>query len=71
MRVRVSSLTNGLPRNARETVGCETPAKKAISKEVGLPFIFMPTTLTLSLSTLHVSGIWRANITFSTSSLFG
>jgi hypothetical protein len=27
MRRRVSSLTIGLPRKARETVGCETPAR--------------------------------------------
>src|SRR5688572_4727657 len=36
MRRRVSSLTIGLPRNARDTVGCDTPARYAMSCEVGL-----------------------------------
>ena len=31
----VSSLTDGLPDSARETVGCDTPAIAAMSKEVG------------------------------------
>src|SRR5690349_18088789 len=35
MRLRVSRLTTGLPRRARETVGWLTPARKAISKDVG------------------------------------
>src|SRR5690606_19754241 len=37
IRLRVSSLTIGLPRRARETVGCETPARYAMSSDVGLP----------------------------------
>ena len=36
MRLRVCSETAGLPRKARETVGCETPAIWAISNEVAL-----------------------------------
>src|SRR5436190_11995052 len=35
MRLRVSRLTTGLPRKARDTVGCETPARNAMSNEVG------------------------------------
>src|SRR5688572_30125961 len=35
MRLRVSALTDGLPRKARETVGCETPARYAMSNDVG------------------------------------
>src|SRR3954447_11893503 len=42
MRLRVSSLTVGLPRKARDTVGWETPARYAISFEVALPFISSP-----------------------------
>src|ERR1051325_7891019 len=38
MRSRVSSLTSGLPRRARDTVDWETPARWAMSKEVALPF---------------------------------
>src|SRR5689334_10849788 len=38
MRRRVSSLTSGLPRRARDTVDWETPARWAMSKEVALPF---------------------------------
>src|SRR4051794_14849528 len=41
MRLRVSSLTIGLPRRARDTVGWETPARCAISSEVALPLIVM------------------------------
>src|SRR5260370_12545450 len=36
MRRRVSSLTVGLPRKARETVDCETPARYAMSIDVAL-----------------------------------
>ena len=36
MRLRVSSLTVGLPRNARDTVDCETPARYATSIDVAL-----------------------------------
>lgn len=39
MRLRVSSLTIGLPRSARDTVGWETPARWAMSSEVALPRI--------------------------------
>src|SRR6187551_1028338 len=39
MRLRVSRLTTGLPRSARETVGCETPARNAMSKDVGFSCI--------------------------------
>ena len=34
-RARVASLTDGFPDSARETVGWETPASAAMSKEVG------------------------------------
>ena len=34
-RSRVSSLTDGLPLSARLTVGWETPARAAMSNEVG------------------------------------
>src|SRR5690606_10257964 len=37
IRCRVSALTIGLPRSARDTVGWETPARWAISREVALP----------------------------------
>src|ERR1700692_4765160 len=36
MRLRVSSLTVGLPRKARDTVDCETPARYATSIDVAL-----------------------------------
>jgi hypothetical protein len=36
MRERVASLTIGLPRNARETVGWDTPAKWAMTSDVAL-----------------------------------
>src|SRR5689334_10991900 len=36
MRSRVSSLTNGLPRRARDTVAWETPARWAMSMDVAL-----------------------------------
>src|SRR4051794_24300727 len=39
MRLRVSRLTTGLPRNARDTVGCDTPARNAMSKDVGFSCI--------------------------------
>src|SRR5690349_19751135 len=39
MRLRVSRLTTGLPRSARDTVGCETPARYAISNDVGFSCI--------------------------------
>ena len=42
MRRRVSSLTIGLPRRARDTVGCETPARYAMSMDVVLPCIPIP-----------------------------
>src|SRR3954471_21052253 len=41
MRARVTSLTIGLPRSARDTVGCETPARCAITSEVALSFVRM------------------------------
>ena len=34
-----SRLTTGLPRSERETVGCETPARNAMSKDVGFSCI--------------------------------
>src|SRR6185369_14335123 len=36
MRLRVSRLTTGEPRRARDTVGWLTPARNAMSKDVGL-----------------------------------
>lgn len=39
MRLRVASLTDGLPLNARDTVGWDTPANAAMSNDVGLSFI--------------------------------
>src|SRR6187431_3000566 len=39
MRLRVSRLTTGLPRNARETVGWDTPARNAMSNDVGFSCI--------------------------------
>jgi hypothetical protein len=39
MRLRVSTLTTGLPRNARDTVGWLTPARNAMSKDVGFSCI--------------------------------
>src|SRR5690349_6746458 len=39
MRLRVSRLTTGLPRKARETVGWDTPARNAMSKDVGFSCI--------------------------------
>src|SRR5690606_41949751 len=38
---RVSGLTDGLPRRARETVGWETPARWAMSSEVAFPRMVM------------------------------
>jgi len=42
IRNRVSSLTSGLPRNARDTVDWETPARWAMSNDVAFPFIRYP-----------------------------
>ena len=39
MRLRVSSLTIGLPRSARDTVGWDTPARWAMSSEVAFPLM--------------------------------
>jgi hypothetical protein len=39
MRFRVCSDTVELPRKARDTVGCDTPASCAISNDVALPAI--------------------------------
>src|SRR5690349_5476720 len=47
MRLRVSRLTTGLPRRARETVGWETPARNAMSNDVGF-------------SCIDRSALWRA-----------
>jgi hypothetical protein len=35
--LRVSGLTSGLSRKARDTVACETPARCAMSNEVVFP----------------------------------
>src|SRR5580765_7680406 len=41
MRRRVSSLTMLLPRRARDTVGCETPARCAITSDVAFCLLRM------------------------------
>jgi hypothetical protein len=41
MRERVCSFTIELPRNARETVGCDTPARCAITRDVAFSLLRM------------------------------
>src|SRR4051794_22727480 len=41
MRVRVASLTIVLPRSARDTVGCETPARCAMTSDVAFSLVRM------------------------------
>src|SRR5690349_12793176 len=62
MRSRVSSLTSGLPRSARETVACETPARWAMSMDVALCLLTLDRyprygRLTGRPTSLHASGL--------------
>src|SRR5690606_6311084 len=43
IRRRVSGLTEGLPRRARDTVGWDTPARWAMSREVALARVVIGT----------------------------
>src|SRR5690349_5476567 len=56
MRSRVSSLTSGLPRRARDTVAWETPARWAMSIDVALALLTAVKPLVLPAPTTLPSG---------------
>ncbi|MEH3048644.1 hypothetical protein [Sphingomonas adhaesiva] len=59
IRARVARLTVGSPRKARETVGCDTPARSAMSNDVILPCCAIAPSCD-GRSTIDVSAIIRS-----------